>query len=614
MPLEIHERLWQEPGPEQSAPGAPKLLIVYPLANQGPTELEALRYAGRVEPADAVVTLNGAPLKLWPGGVFTGLQPIGPGPAETWHFVASKGGLATVVDRALRRPEPPTPPPAWPPTFDKAPVSPAGEYWLPPKTTLKVTLYASPGLRAQVRIGAAGAWQPMTPAGQDPERGGVYTAELTPPPPLTPPRSSQVFFRIAGERDGQTLSKELASGLKLATLPAQEQLVARVKTNLATFLKDRTTWQRWGNWIRDTPFPVLEWRADRLRTGFGRGEAGWIETEGAEIDTTKYEAFALPRLGVPALKQARQALTLSWPQQNQPLAALFYPQQTETGDLLRINLPGAQSLPSFTRNLAPGSPFASVAGLDGAGPAAPSLALSLREPLWGFAMQCPPGEGLRLIARVRPRLAGAGVDRPLAGLRIMLDAGHGGESFGERGPSGVLEKDLNLVEAAWLERDLRALGADVRQTRRADEDVELDERVDMALAWNPDLFISLHHNSVPLDIDPLSKSGPTVYYHYAHSQPLAEALGGAMARRFDPGRAPLVLPEVFRVMRNVSLCPAVLIESAFVCNPEDELRLRRTETLKAEARAVAEAVKGYMAGRAALTDDLSNNIAPEGLR
>ena len=177
----------------------------------------------------------------------------------------------------------------------------------------------------------------------------------------------------------------------------------------------------------------------------------------------------------------------------------------------------------------------------------------------------------------------------------MLDAGHGGSSLGERGPSGLLEKDINLVQAAWLQRDLEALGAQVRQVRTADIDVDLDARVDMAFAWAPDLFISLHHNSVPYESDPLSDSGPIVFYHYPHSQPLAKAVAESMALYLQTGKPPRVRPSVFRVNRNVMACPSILVESAYICNPLDEFKLRQTATLQASAHAIAAGVQSLFA-------------------
>ena len=606
MPLEIHERLWQDPGPEQSGPGAPKLLIVYPLAGAGPEDLTAMRYAGRVEPVNAQVTLNGEPLKVWPGGVFTGVQDLSEG-SQTWHFEARAGDKSTSVERVLQRAAPPEPAPNWPLSFFKSPVRPTGDTWLQPNDKLEVKLFASAGHRAQLKVGEKGSWITMTEVEPDPERGGVYKLTLTPPPPVWPPRLQTVFFHITekkGDESGEASedgagneakARTLQSRLKIATLPADRVVVGTVATNLGTFFKDKLSSSRWGNWVQGTSFPILEGRGERLRTGFGRGETGWLEAEQVKISQSEDQKLKRPRLGKPTASQERQTLTLAWPTVKTPVACVFYLRSNpDGGETLRVSLPGAAGLAPGSIKLTGGGDFESVRLTDGDQRTAPSLEISFKRPLWGYAMSCNPEHGLRIMVRTRPHLA-ATEDQPLKGLCVMLDAGHGGDSLGERGPSGLLEADLNLVQAAWLERELEAMGAEVRQVRRADTAVELDERVDMALAWNPDLFVSLHHNSVPYTVDPLSGSGPDLFYHYPHSQALALEIAQEITRTTAPEKTPRAVPQVFRVNRNVSLCPSVLVESAFICNPEDEIKLRRTETLKTSARAIARGIRSYVA-------------------
>lgn len=600
MPLETRERLWSQPGPEQGEGGAPRLLIVYPLRNGAPEELKVARYAGRVEPATSTVTLNGQALTVYPGGVFTGTRPLGGAGAESWLFEAVSDGKKTTVERILRQPAKAVPPPAWPLAFGRPPVSPAGDCWLKSGDTLKITLYASPGQHAQARVGVGGAWKPMSERGRDPERGGIYTLELAAPKPRPEPELQPVQFRISGNAGGESQSRELTSALRVATLPEGRQLWGRVTANLGTFLKNgaASDWARWGNWVRGTPFPILEGRGDRLRTGFGRGESGWVEDASVTLDRT-YQRRTPAALGTPRITVGRQTLTLAWPAVKTPVACVFYPAAEPaggTGNVLRISLPGAGSLKKFTKELPGGGAgdagdggFLAVTGTDGNGKEAAAVTVRLARPLWGYAMRCTEADGLRILVRTRPAV-GDGEARPLAGLRVMLDAGHGGSSFGERGPSGLLEKDINLVQAAWLEKDLEALGAEVRQIRRGDEDVDLDARVDRALAWPPDLFISLHHNSVAASQDPLSDSGPIVFYHYPHSQPLAAAVAGAMAEQLAAEHGARARANTFRVNRNVSLCPSVLVESAYLCNPADEYKLRQTETLKASAQAIAAGV------------------------
>lgn len=594
MPLAITERVWQEPGPEQSAPGAPRLLVTCPEKNLSPGDYDRMRYAGRVEPEDAAVTLNGQPVTRYPGGIFVGTQELSGDTTETWRFTATTGGTSTTVERVIRRPAQIPAAPSWPLSFYDSPVSPRGDVWLKSGDTLKVTLYASAGRRAEYRIGPDGTWKKMTEGKRDRDRGGVYTATLTPPRFPSAPRLQTVYFRLSGSENGQSQRRELASRLKVATIPAGRQLWGQVTADWATFFKNASpsNGERWGNWIKGTPFRVLEGRSGRLHTDFGAGENGHIESDSAKLDTT-FQRRLRPALGRPEITTSNRALTIAWPSVSRPVACVFYAETASNGDVtLRVSLPGASSLRKFSKTLTAGG-FKSVESVAAKKGEAPSILIRLKEPVWGYAMRFDERHGLRIVARTRPRVGAPG--KPLSGLRVMLDAGHGGPSRGAIGPSGLAEKDLNLVQAAWLEKFLKEMGAEVRQTRRGDIDLTLDERCAIAADWIPDLFVSLHHNSVGYEGDPLSDTGPIVFFHYPHSKPLADALAESLATGLSAEKGKRSRSQVFRVNRNVMICPSALTETGYVSNPHDELKLRQTETVKTSAQAIAQGIKTLFA-------------------
>ena len=96
---------------------------------------------------------------------------------------------------------------------------------------------------------------------------------------------------------------------------------------------------------------------------------------------------------------------------------------------------------------------------------------------------------------------------PLAGRRIALDPGHGGRFRGSLGVHGLAEADVNLAVALGLRDLLQAHGAMVFMTRSTDRDfltpadsslrADLNERVRLANQFQPDLFVSIHHNADP---------------------------------------------------------------------------------------------------------------------
>ncbi len=90
--------------------------------------------------------------------------------------------------------------------------------------------------------------------------------------------------------------------------------------------------------------------------------------------------------------------------------------------------------------------------------------------------------------------------QPLAGKRIHVDAGHGGTDIGAAGPAPAADKlsesMLNLKIANAFADRLTELGATVYTTRTADETYSLYDRLDMIDAIQPDILVSVHHNSI----------------------------------------------------------------------------------------------------------------------
>lgn len=96
---------------------------------------------------------------------------------------------------------------------------------------------------------------------------------------------------------------------------------------------------------------------------------------------------------------------------------------------------------------------------------------------------------------------------------VVIDPGHGGEQTGASGPDGVWEKNLCLTIAkkvkAQLEKELKA---SVILTRDRDALVHLSERVVLANKKRPELFISIHANSMPTAAQRRLNQGIETYF------------------------------------------------------------------------------------------------------
>lgn len=221
---------------------------------------------------------------------------------------------------------------------------------------------------------------------------------------------------------------------------------------------------------------------------------------------------------------------------------------------------------------------------------------------------------------------------------IVLDPGHGGRDPGAVGPNGDAEKDRNL-EIALLVRDLLALGmpgVEVVMTRDTDTYVSLGERTRFANRTRADLFVSIHCNASTNrgaggfetyflslartddaravaamengvaelygdpDPEPGSEDGALSFLladiaqnlYLSQSSSLAEMLQRSMSGEWPSGSDRGVKQAGFYVLRGAWM-PSVLLEVAFISNPDEESLLRDLDFRFRTARAIVAGIEAF---------------------
>ena len=221
---------------------------------------------------------------------------------------------------------------------------------------------------------------------------------------------------------------------------------------------------------------------------------------------------------------------------------------------------------------------------------------------------------------------------------VALDPGHGGEDPGAIGPTGLREKDVVLAVALELRERLNAVpGMRVMLTRESDHFVPLVERVRKARRVQADLFVSLHADAFlrrearGASVFALSTRGATsaTARWMAERENAADQVGGVnVARVRDPQilqtmldmsttaqiKDSLVLarevlgrigkvgslhkPQVeqagFAVLKAPDI-PSILVETAFISNPEEEKLLRSATYRTQLVGAIAAGIRRYFA-------------------
>jgi N-acetylmuramoyl-L-alanine amidase len=233
-----------------------------------------------------------------------------------------------------------------------------------------------------------------------------------------------------------------------------------------------------------------------------------------------------------------------------------------------------------------------------------------------------------------PPMAQSRIDRLVI---VAIDPGHGGEDPGAVGPSGLREKDVVLAIALQLRERLNANnGMRAMLTRDADFFVPLDQRVAKARRVQADLFVSIHADAFftpqarGASVFALSDKGASssAARWMAERENAADLVGGINVKAADATvmRAMLDMSTTAQIKDSLKLgnevlsrigrvgrlhkgsveqagfavlkapdIPSILVETAFISNPEEESRLRDTAYQTKLVDALASGVQRYFA-------------------
>lgn len=181
---------------------------------------------------------------------------------------------------------------------------------------------------------------------------------------------------------------------------------------------------------------------------------------------------------------------------------------------------------------------------------------------------------------------------PLKGLKITIDAGHGGKETGTIGCLGHKEKDINLILSNKLQEKLIQKGARPFMVRVDDYDIDLKSRVEASQYINSDLFISIHNNAPPDSAAFTNKSGSSVFYFYHQSKALAKSIQNSLTTELGLADDH-VKAQSFAVVRNTQ-SPAVLIEVGYMTNPEDNSKIITPEFQDKAVDAIIHGLENYI--------------------
>ena len=159
-------------------------------------------------------------------------------------------------------------------------------------------------------------------------------------------------------------------------------------------------------------------------------------------------------------------------------------------------------------------------------------------------------------------------------MKIFIDAGHGGKDPGAIG-NGLYEKDITLAVSLKLKALLEKHGIETKMSRSIDTYLTINERYQLANAWNADYFISIHANAG-------GGTGTETLYYKADSKAYAQTLQSAFMDAMGLRDRGIKYRDNVGVIRWANM-PAVLIELAFIDTAADAVILKEKQDEMAQA-------------------------------
>lgn len=210
--------------------------------------------------------------------------------------------------------------------------------------------------------------------------------------------------------------------------------------------------------------------------------------------------------------------------------------------------------------------------------------------IWGYNIR-QAGSRLILYVKDAPEY-NLNNKNPLTGLKIAIEAGHGGENTGAIGLSGLLEKDINLDLSFRLGELCKLMGAEVLQVRDSDKYMSLLEKRDIAVSSGADLLISIHANAAGGGGGYLRVPGTSTYYNNPFWAPLAENIYDRLLE-LDLEQFGVIGSFNYTGIR-ISQMPSILVEQAFMSHAEDEEKLADPDFRQKMAQKIVEGIIDYL--------------------
>jgi N-acetylmuramoyl-L-alanine amidase len=562
----------------------PSLVVVFPPTNHQ-TSTEKIFFIGTA-PADGQVLINGKPVRRSRAGHFAPSFPLQLG--ENLFTVRYQNQERQV--KVVRVSNQPTVPQGL--AFAQGSLTPARDIAILPGELICFSAIAPPNASVAVELGnQTVALAPQPPQSLLPENSGVLTGKNQPTASI--PSKYQGCTTVANAADlgkplfsltmnGQTITQSGTGKIQILA-PAQLPVVEVIAEAGVARTGPSTDYSRLTPLPKGTRATVTGSEGEWLRLGYG----AWINSKETRILTGAVAPQTVIRsVGYHSVANATEILLplqvpvpVTVQQSNHSFNLTLYNTTAQT-DIIRLD----------------DNPLISRLDWQQTVPGQVQYTFHLKKPQqWGYKLRY---DNTTLVLTLRhPPAWGNNKRKPLAGIKILLDPGHGGKEPGASGPTGYLEKDVNLTVSRLLRDELVKRGATVVMTRDDDREVSLPDRMAIISNEQPAIALSVHHNSLPDNGDAENTKGFATFWYHPQAHDLAVFLHNYVVKKLNQ-------PSYGVYWNNLALtrptaAPSVLLELGFMSNPEEFEQIMNPEAQKKMAKTLAEGITDWFkqAGR-----------------
>lgn len=568
-----------------------KLFLSYPPNNHETTSSKIFLIG--TAPKGGEVSINGQPISRNSAGHFAPSFPLQLG-ANTFTLRHGNQELKRVITRTATGP-------ILPPANDflSGSLTPSANWGRQPNEWLCFSATAPQNATVTVRLGNSQAF-PLTPQNQVvelPPNAAVLTAQNQPLPVAAPGFYQGCTRTVLVGNLGQPLFElNIGEQRRQQAAPGSIQILAPTQLEVAEITADSGT-ARTGpstDYSRLTPLPkgtqasITGFEGEWLRLDYG----GWIRRSEVQVRKASVPPSSLIR----SVKARRAG---DWTEIVFPLQVPV-PVTVQQGDrTFTLTLHNTTAQTDTIR--LDDDPLIARLDWDQTQPGQVEYRFNLKsDQQWGYKLRY---EGTNLILSLRhppqlKRVSGSHrlPAKPLAGVKVVLDPGHGGpEDLGAMGPTGTPEKEVALKISQLVRRELSQRGATVTMTREQDQDLGLRERMDAIANAQPNIALSLHYNALPDDGDAIKTKGVGMFWYHAQSHSLAMYLQNHLVKTLNRPAYGVFWNNL--ALTRPTVAPTVLMELGFMINPDEYEWIVNSKEQQRLAAAIADGVAQWLYSR-----------------